>query len=272
MIQNVDVSVVIPVYNSKNTITRALDSVLKQKVLPKEIVLVDDKSTDDSVDIIIKYIERYKGSIEIRLIQLEHNSGPAKARNTGWENATGRFIGFLDSDDSWHPQKLEVQYGYMSMNPDVKLSGHRMKLISESDSKDEVQIDKELIEVQEITKKALLLQNKFVTTSNVMLIRDIPYRFNEAKRYAEDHYLWLEITYAFKVVLIKAELGYAYKAFTGVSGLSSHIFKMYQGSLESFSMLLRENKINTMMYLFLISLRTLRLIKAVIHKYITPKS
>ena len=154
------------------------------------------------------------------------------------------------------------------MNPDVKLSGHRMKLISETDTKGDTQIDKESIVVQEVTKNALLLQNKFVTTSNVMLVRDIPYRFNEAKRYAEDYYLWLEITFAYKVCLINEELGYAYKAFTGVSGLSSHIFKMYQGSLETFSMLLKDKKIDIGMYLFLISLRTLRLGKAVILKYV----
>ena len=96
------VSVIIPVYNRAGTIESAVDSVLSQTYRPLEIIVVDDGSTDGTVDVLARYGEK------IRLIR-QDNQGPSGARNTGIKAATGEIISFLDSDDSWLPKKTERQ-------------------------------------------------------------------------------------------------------------------------------------------------------------------
>jgi hypothetical protein len=97
------VSVVIPTYNRKATVRRAIDSVLAQTRRPAEIIVVDDGSVDGTAEMLA---QAYGGSI--RLIPQE-NGGASRARNTGVAAATGDLVAFLDSDDVWDPGKLEAQ-------------------------------------------------------------------------------------------------------------------------------------------------------------------
>lgn len=96
------VSVIIPNYNYGHYISSSIESVLNQSYRNIELIFVDDGSTDDSVDIAKKY-----GS-SIILIQ-QQNAGVSAARNHGLALAKGDFICFLDSDDSWEPEKIELQ-------------------------------------------------------------------------------------------------------------------------------------------------------------------
>jgi glycosyltransferase involved in cell wall biosynthesis len=98
------VSVVIPAFNRVDDIGRALDSVLAQTFQDFEIVVVDDGSTDGSA----AFVES-RGSAKVRLIRLPDNRGAAAARNTGVAAAAGRYVAFLDSDDTWEPVKLALQ-------------------------------------------------------------------------------------------------------------------------------------------------------------------
>ncbi len=97
-----NVSVVIPTYNAASWIAETLESVLAQTVQPAEIIVVDDGSTDDTAVVLDPYQNR------IRHI-CQDNAGVSAARNRAIEAANGEFIAFLDSDDIWHPQKLEYQ-------------------------------------------------------------------------------------------------------------------------------------------------------------------
>jgi glycosyltransferase involved in cell wall biosynthesis len=101
------VSVIIPVFNRENTIARSIDSVFSQTYQPIELIVVDDGSTDSTVNILLEYGHK------IKLIQ-QPNKGPSAARNTGVANAEGEIIAFLDSDDTWHPTKLERQIKLMA--------------------------------------------------------------------------------------------------------------------------------------------------------------
>lgn len=102
MENNIDISVIIPVYNAGMLINRCLDSVLNQAGdLSMEVILVNDGSTDNSVELIKKRQEQDR----IRLFQ-QQNSGPAKARNKGIQEACGRYLAFLDADDYWMPEFL----------------------------------------------------------------------------------------------------------------------------------------------------------------------
>ena len=96
------VSVIIPTYNRARVVCHAIDSVLAQSYTATEIIVVDDGSTDNTLDELRSYGER------IRLVR-QGNSGPAIARNRGIAEATGEFVAFLDSDDLWVPEKLSRQ-------------------------------------------------------------------------------------------------------------------------------------------------------------------
>ena len=107
MKQPAKVSVIIPCYNCALTLQRAFNSVLSQTVQPAEILLIDDKSTDNTLEIIKQSIVAFP--LKIKIIELTVNQGAANARNAGWEVATQPYIAFLDSDDTWHPKKIEIQ-------------------------------------------------------------------------------------------------------------------------------------------------------------------
>jgi glycosyltransferase involved in cell wall biosynthesis len=100
------VSVIVPCYNCEKTIARALDSVLNQTLKSIEILVCDDASTDSTKNIVQKYLEKDK---RIKLLKLYENQGAGAARNLGLVSAIGDYIAFLDSDDEWLPNKLELQ-------------------------------------------------------------------------------------------------------------------------------------------------------------------
>jgi Glycosyltransferases involved in cell wall biogenesis len=98
------VSVVIPAYNRAGTIGYCLDSIFRQTVLPDEVLVVDDCSSDATVETVMKYPDP-----RVRCIRLQKNSGAQAARNRGIREAKGEWIAFQDSDDEWLPSKLEKQ-------------------------------------------------------------------------------------------------------------------------------------------------------------------
>jgi teichuronic acid biosynthesis glycosyltransferase TuaG len=104
------VSIITPSYNCSRFITDTVESVLSQSYVDWEMIIVDDCSIDNSVEIIERIID---DNPKIRLIKLENNVGSAQSRNAALEVANGRFIAFLDSDDIWHPDKLEKQVEFM---------------------------------------------------------------------------------------------------------------------------------------------------------------
>lgn len=100
------VSVIIPTYNRADTVQRSIDSALEQSHRPMEVIVVDDGSTDATIEVLEGYGDR------IRFIT-QKNAGPSAARNAGVGLARGEFIAFLDSDDTWKPSKIARQVGVM---------------------------------------------------------------------------------------------------------------------------------------------------------------
>jgi len=98
------VSVIIPTYNRAATLGRAIDSALEQTIDDLEVVVVDDGSTDDTESVLAAYEDP-----RVRTIIHATNQGANVARNTGLEHVRGEYVAFLDSDDVWHPAKLERQ-------------------------------------------------------------------------------------------------------------------------------------------------------------------
>jgi glycosyltransferase involved in cell wall biosynthesis len=115
--KNPKVSVVIPTHNRAKLITRALDSLKNQTNQDFEIFIVDDASTDNTEDVINSYNDS-----KIRYIRLSENVGQSKARNVAIKQANGEYIGFLDSDDEWLPEKIEKQLKLFEQSKDPKLA------------------------------------------------------------------------------------------------------------------------------------------------------
>jgi len=98
------VSVVIPTYNRAHLLARAIHSVLTQTFSDFELIVVDDGSTDHTVEVVQSVRDP-----RMRLVRLDRNCGAGRARNAGIQAARGEWVAFLDSDDEWLPRKLELQ-------------------------------------------------------------------------------------------------------------------------------------------------------------------
>ena len=236
----VPVSVVVPCFRCASTIERAVQSVAAQSSRPAEVVLVDDCSQDQTLDILESLAARHApGWIKIK--RLDNNRGAASARNAGWAVASQPFVAFLDSDDAWHPKKLEIQYDFMQRNPEVALCGHGHRLLKQNTLPD---WDVSISTFTAISRWRLLISNQFVTPS-VMLRRNIYPRFVDDQRHMEDHMLWLQISFSGAGVMkLDAELAAIYKAPFGVGGLSAQIALMERGELKNYRRLLRSKFIN----------------------------
>ena len=106
------ISIIVPVYNAEKFIRETMDCVIAQTYPCWELLLVEDRSRDNSVEIIETYI-RDSGEERIRLICQPENMGAAKARNRGLQEAKGRYIAYLDADDLWLPEKLEHELAFI---------------------------------------------------------------------------------------------------------------------------------------------------------------
>lgn len=105
------VSIVVPVYNAEKYIKDTVDSVLAQTYDNWELILVENGSTDGTPEILKEFKDP-----RIKCLWAEGNIGAARARNWGVENSTGRFVGYIDADDLWVPDKLEKQIKFMTDN------------------------------------------------------------------------------------------------------------------------------------------------------------
>jgi len=111
-------SVIIPVFNGEKFIKNAIDSVFAQTLSDWELIIVNDGSSDNTLSV----LEKYKNNEKIRIVS-QLNSGVSVARNTGVENSTGDYIAFLDADDVWHENHLEVMKTLADKYPDAGLIG-----------------------------------------------------------------------------------------------------------------------------------------------------
>jgi glycosyltransferase involved in cell wall biosynthesis len=244
------VSVIIPGYNCSQTIERALRSVASQTLKPYEVIFVDDKSQDRTLEVLYE-LQQELGNEWLKIIQLEKNSGPSVARNAGWSLANSDYIAFLDADDSWHPQKIEIQYQWMMNHSECVLTGHLIALDSDKNSRAAALVSN--FQVLPIKKTAFLLKNRF-STPTVMLKRTINLRFDSEQRFAEDYLLWLKVisTYS-NVFIIRHELAYIHKAAYGQGGLSEQLWEMEKGELQTYKKIQADGFINQFVYYFLVA-------------------
>jgi len=121
-----EVTVLMPVYNAEKYLGEAIDSILRQTFSDFEFLIIDDGSTDRSIDIIHSYDDS-----RIRLVINEQNMGIGRTLNKGIELASSGLIARMDADDISLPDRLEKQYGYLTAHPECSLVSSNVEVISE---------------------------------------------------------------------------------------------------------------------------------------------
>lgn len=176
------VSVIMPVHNAADYLRTSVESVLGQTHRALELVIVDDGSRDGSWDLIRSYAD---ADPRVRAIRHATNGGVAAARNSGIEAAGGRRIAFLDSDDWWHPRKLELQVAHMER------TGARVSYAAY----DRVADDGSLlsrVRPPEVVSYTDMLKSNFIGHLSGMYDRELgPARFLRVGH--EDYVFWLEM-------------------------------------------------------------------------------
>lgn len=112
------VSVIMPVYNRSDFVSKAIESVLKQTYSNFELIIVDDGSKDDTLNIVQKYAQQDK---RIKVFSLLENKGISYARNFAIAKAKGKYLATMDSDDQAYPDWLKISVNYMEKNPNVTI-------------------------------------------------------------------------------------------------------------------------------------------------------
>lgn len=233
--REVEVSVVIPVYNNKGVI-KAIESVLSQEGYDDyEIIVVDDGSKDDTYDVLVDYV-KVENKSDIIKVKKQHNQGPAAARNNGIRAARGKYIAFLDSDDSWYKEKLKVQIEMLKRDKDLKL-------VSSTFNNNRFN---NLKEVGILNLKMMLFRN-YIYTSTVVAEKkalEALGGFNPKQKYSEDYDLWLRFVERNKCAVINRSLvQYGEGRISFGTGLSSKLWLMEKAELSNYNRLYTEKKI-----------------------------
>ncbi len=226
------ISVVMPVYNVEKFVSAAIESVLAQTVEDFELIIVDDGGTDKSIEICASYDDP-----RIRIVA-QSNRGLAGARNTGILEARSEYIAFLDSDDSWHPEKLALHKIHLDNNPQVGVSYSGSRFM-DNDGTPLRQMQRP--KLARVSAKDIILRNPVGNGSTPVIRktalrqiaffnRDEPDRicfFDETFRQSEDIELWIRmaLTNGFKFEGIDGLLT-NYRI--GSGGLSSNIAAQYE--------------------------------------------
>lgn len=223
------VTVVLPVFNAEQTLSRALESITRQTMRPAEIVVVDDASTDDTAAY-LRVAAKEPGPIPIRIVSLRTNVGAAEARNTGLAvaNPATRYIAFLDADDWWLPRKLERQIGWMQAHPEFFWTAHRCTV-------GETGVPQFTTGTapasSRISLRRLLIRNP-IATATVAVRRPLAAAFRTGWRHCEDLMAWIDwITAGREGVMLEEPLACLGRMPAAPGGLCSNRSAMAAGEL-----------------------------------------
>ena len=246
------VSVVVPAYNSAETIGSVLLNVIEQTYRPFEIIIVDDGSSDKTAEIVHDIInkENVHQNFEIKYIY-QKNSGPSKARNTGIKASKGKYIAFLDADDFWEKEKIKKQVTLFEKEPTLDVIFSDSKIIRYKNGK--------VLKFSLFAEKKLsstffghdyiltnptekLLTQNFITTPSLIAKKSCfinDFFFNEERWYMEDWELWLKMSMYYN-------FGYIKDACVNVidegDGLHSDYFNMSVSQINMFEEFISSNR------------------------------
>lgn len=193
------ITVIIPTYNRSAWLPHAIDSVLNQTFRDYELVVVDDGSTDETHSLLRKYGDK------VNVITLDKNRGVSFARNTGIRSTDSEWVAFLDSDDRWHPQKLEKQIHQSEKQPSYHIhftdeiwvrNGRRVNPMKKHEKRDGW-IFLPSLSLCLMAPSTIMIRRKVFEDCGV---------FDESLPVCEDYDLWLKITARYPVLLLNEKL------------------------------------------------------------------
>lgn len=231
-IEEVDISVVIPMYNAEKTIERSLNSIKSQNFKFNEVIIVNDGSTDNSLAI-AKAFANANPDLNIKLLN-QRNSGVSASRNRGINESNAQYIAFLDADDEWLPNKTKRQVEVIKAFPNVGLIGT---------ARNDELYPKFLIwnfgKLIKIPMRMSLIKN-FFPTPTVIINREVVKavgHFDEKMSHLEDQDYWSRIARHFDCFVVNESLVFTGdgKAHIGSHGLSQSLIKMELGELRCIS-------------------------------------
>lgn len=201
------ISVVIPVWNREEWIASAVSSVLEQSYCDYELIIVDDGSTDHTLKVLEDSLSHTSKTAKksIQIHSMKRNQGVSKARNTGIKLGNSEWVAFLDSDDRWHPQKLQRQKDYLRLHPEYKVCFTEEVWIRNGRRVNPKQ--KHQKQGGQIFQASLKLC--MMAASTTMIHRDVFEQcgvFDESLTVCEDYDLWLRIAARYSVALIHEQL------------------------------------------------------------------
>lgn len=180
------VSIVMPAYNAAQTVSESIDSILMQTMSDWELIVIDDGSSDDTVNILSRYASKDN---RIRFYQNEKNSGASYTRNRAVELAKGEWIAFLDSDDIWRKDKLKKQLDVASRHSDMVICYTASSFINDNGQSYGYVMEA----VDKVTYKMLLKKN-LLSCSSVMIRASVMKGIKmPSDKMHEDYYVWLNV-------------------------------------------------------------------------------
>src|SRR5450631_1378229 len=185
------VTVVVPTYNRAQLLGETMESILTQDFDDLELVVVSDGCTDNTEAVVSSFVDS-----RVRLIKQENSGGPARPRNAGVANATGKYVAFCDDDDLWMPQKLRMQVALMEKRPDAGLCFTRGITIGDGD----FFARRSLKRGVDHNHFRVLLYGNYIANSSVLVRKKVLEevgQFNTEKflQGAEDYDMWLRIAH-----------------------------------------------------------------------------
>ncbi|MBF8262510.1 MAG: glycosyltransferase [Parachlamydiales bacterium] len=210
--KQVDISVLITNFNHASFLPECLDAIFSQSVAPKEVILIDDASTDESIPFILEYQKRHP---ELTLIQNATNQGPANAMNTCITHATGKYIFLCAADDQVLPNSFELGAHYLDLYPEAGIccsiptmftneKPYHFKRVSICHQKQATLIPSDSI------KKQFLLTSLWIPTHASLYRRDLVVKYgclNEGLKHLCDWYLNCKIALLHGIVYVPQSFG-----------------------------------------------------------------
>lgn len=178
------VSIVTPMFNNENVIKETINSVVNQSYTNWELLLIDDASSDNTKSTVNGFID---SDSRIKLFEHKENKGAAEARNLGTKMAEGKYIAFLDADDLWRPNKLELQVKQLNTNTIDVCFGSYELIDSESRS-----LNKKVTALQTLSYKKLLKANYIGNLTGIYNSKKLGKIYTKDLKKRQDWLLWLE--------------------------------------------------------------------------------
>jgi glycosyltransferase involved in cell wall biosynthesis len=218
------VTVIIPAYNAARFLPATINSVQQQTYANWELLIINDGSTDDTVEVVKKYQEKNPC---IQLIN-QCNQGVSQARNLGIEKSQGQFIAFLDADDQWHPDKIQQHIKHFQFHPRLGVSFSQVEILNQA-GEPTGQVSSSRL--HHLKPEHLLSENPTTTTSNWVVRREVFAQvggFAPDMSYSED-LEWLLRVMCTGVWEIEGINQVLTRYRTSSGGLSSHLYRMEDG-------------------------------------------